>query len=253
MHAALQNLLGKEYCNVTRGRLPAAVRSGNLIDHTAAYSYAGKPRLFTTKHACLSLHDAGPLWWLLLFKPPLVAVTRLGASSQEQVSCSGQVTAVFPVPAVHVPLQVMDSVGCVYTVEIYTETPRTEEGKAELQLLQAHIPGSVALVSADLAWSWQMMATADVLVMSNSAFSLSAALLNPDAFNVFFPNAKQSQFRVPLKHWVMPLDRNGTLSQADVDRLRARLGGTSQPGQETVTTSHLENAAAAQHRHGLQQ
>jgi hypothetical protein len=119
---------------------------------------------------------------------------------------------------------VLDAASCIFTIEVFTETPRTDAGKAELQLLQQHLPGAVLLVSTDLAWSWQKLATADILVMSNSAFSLSAALLNPDGFNVFFPNAKQQQFRVPLKHWTMPMDSNGTLSQAAVEDLRRRIG-----------------------------
>jgi hypothetical protein len=87
-----------------------------------------------------------------------------------------------------------------------------------------------------------MLATADILVMSNSAFSLSAALLNPDGFNVFFPNAKQQQFRVPLKHWIMPLDSNGTLSQAAVDELKRRTGSynpTSITAGSSGTTAAL--------------
>jgi hypothetical protein len=87
-----------------------------------------------------------------------------------------------------------------------------------------------------------MLATADILLMSNSAFSLSAALLNPDGFNVFFPNAKQQQFRVPLKHWILPMDSNGTLSQAAVDELKRRTGAygsTSSTAGPTGTSAAL--------------
>jgi hypothetical protein len=85
-----------------------------------------------------------------------------------------------------------------------------------------------------------MLATADILVMSNSAFSLSAALLNPDGFNVFFPNAKQQQFRVPLKHWIMPLDSNGTLSQGAIEELKRRTGSYN----STSSTAELSGTAA---------
>jgi hypothetical protein len=141
----------------------------------------------------------------------------------------------------------LDSVGCIFTVEIFTETARTEEGKAELAMLQQHIPGAVLLVSTDLAWSWQMLATADILVMSNSAFSLSAALLNPDGCNVFFPNAKQQQFRVPLKHWIMPLDSNGTLSDTALDTLRRRVDVVARNTEDTTAAAATAAAAASQH------
>lgn len=121
-------------------------------------------------------------------------------------------------------LQVLDSVGCIFTIEIFTETPHTAAGTAELEMLKQRLPGAVLLASTDLAWSWQMLSTADILVMSNSAFSLSAALLNPGGFNVFFPNAKQQQFRVPLRHWITPLDSTGTLPRAAVEELRRRVG-----------------------------
>lgn len=140
-------------------------------------------------------------------------------------------------------LQVLDTAGCIFTIEVFTETPHTAEGKAELQLLQQQLPGAVLLVSTDLAWSWQMLATADILVMSNSAFSLSAALLSPDGFNVFFPNAKQQQFRVPLKHWIMPLDSNGTLSAAAVGELKRRVGMAPHGSGETPTSATAAAAA----------
>ncbi|KAF6254646.1 hypothetical protein COO60DRAFT_295910 [Scenedesmus sp. NREL 46B-D3] len=108
--------------------------------------------------------------------------------------------------------QVLDEARCDYSVEVYCEAPSSEAGRAELQQLQQAIPHAVLQVSQDMVWSWQQMATADVLVMSNSAFSISAALLNPNAFNVFFPGAQVHQSRVELRHWHTPLDRNGTLS-----------------------------------------
>jgi hypothetical protein len=121
-------------------------------------------------------------------------------------------------------LQVLDEAGCDYSVEVYTEAPSSEAGRAELEQLRAGIPHAVLQVSKDMVWSWQQMATADVLVMSNSAFSISAALLNPNAFNVFFPNAQQHQSRVEMKHWHTPLDRNGTLSMGARQALKLRVG-----------------------------
>lgn len=117
----------------------------------------------------------------------------------------------------------MDAVGCDFTVEVFAETPSTPEGKVELQYLQQNMPAVVMLVSTDLSWSWQMMATADILVMSNSAFSLSAAIMNPNALNIYFPNAKSQQGRVYMNHWHMPTDMHGTLPPKALEALRARL------------------------------
>lgn len=117
----------------------------------------------------------------------------------------------------------MDELGCDFTVEVYTETPTTPEGEAELRYMKEHMPAVVMLISTDLSWSWQMMSTADVLIMSNSAFSLSAAVMNPNALNVFFPNAKSRQARIRLDHWFQPLDMHGTLPHTALDHLRARL------------------------------
>lgn len=124
----------------------------------------------------------------------------------------------------HTTLQVLDEAGCDYSVEVYTEAPESAAGVAELELLKQQIPSAVLQVSTDMVWSWQMMATADVLVMSNSAFSISAALLNPNAYNVFFPGAQVHQSRIEMRHWHTPMDRNGTLSAQSMDNLRQRVG-----------------------------
>jgi hypothetical protein len=75
-------------------------------------------------------------------------------------------------------------------------------------------------------WSWQMMATADILVMSNSMFSVSAALLNPDAVSIHVPpqQAVSRQGMFKLRHWLAPLDSNGTLSQFAISLIRRRAG-----------------------------
>ncbi|KAF8058943.1 WIN1 [Scenedesmus sp. PABB004] len=117
---------------------------------------------------------------------------------------------------------VLDGAGCDYSVEVYTEAPTTVAGKEELDALVAAIPNAVLQASTDMVWSWQQMATCDVLVMSNSAFSISAALLNPNAFSVFFPGAQVHQSRIELRHWHTPLDRNGTLSPNSLEVLRRR-------------------------------
>ncbi|WIA19534.1 hypothetical protein OEZ85_004143 [Tetradesmus obliquus] len=134
----------------------------------------------------------------------------------------------FP-PAYYVHLaqqitQVLDEAGCDFSVEVYTEAPSSAAGRAELEQLRQAIPHAVMQVSKDMVWSWQQMATADVLVMSNSAFSISAALLNPNAFNVFFPGAQLHQSRVEMSHWHTPLDRNGTLPSAALQALKRRVG-----------------------------
>lgn len=121
-------------------------------------------------------------------------------------------------------IQVLEEGGCDFSVEIYSETPTSPAGQAELDQLAASIPNAVLQINTDMIWSWQMMASADVLVMSNSAFSISAALLNPNAFNVFFPGAQVHQSRIEMRHWHTPLDTNGTLPALSLDTLRRRIG-----------------------------
>jgi hypothetical protein len=122
--------------------------------------------------------------------------------------------------------QVLEEAGCQYTVEIHTETPRTPEMVSEIHMLKAGIPNAVMLPGKDLLWTWQMMATADILVMSNSMFSVSAALLNPDAISIHVPPrqavVRQGMFK--LRHWLAPEDENGTMSGAALDVIRQRVG-----------------------------
>jgi hypothetical protein len=111
-------------------------------------------------------------------------------------------------------------------VEVFIEAPSNQEGQQELDLLRASIPNAVLLVDTDMLWTWQMMATADILVMSNSMFSLSAALMNPNALTMHVPYNHYSQ-RVgmfKMKHWIAPLDENGTLPDAAADAIRQRTG-----------------------------
>jgi hypothetical protein len=140
--------------------------------------------------------------------------------------------------------QELDAMGCVHSIEVHTEAPHTAEGEAELEELRAALPTAVVLPSMELSWAWQALATADVLVMSNSAFSLSAALLNPNAFHVYYPNPKPSQLRTPALHWHVPADRLGTLPQSALDDLRARLAympGAALPAGAAAVRAVLES------------
>lgn len=96
----------------------------------------------------------------------------------------------------------------------------------ELHTLKRGIPNAVMLPGKDLLWTWQMMATADILVMSNSMFSVSAALLNPDAISIHVPPrqavVRQGMFK--LRHWIAPEDENGTMADAAMDVIRQRVG-----------------------------
>lgn len=122
--------------------------------------------------------------------------------------------------------QVLEPMGCDYSVEVYIESPSTPESVAELSLLRSSIPNAVLLVDTDMLWSWQMMATADIVVMSNSMFSLSAALMNPNALTIHVPYNhyvnRVGMFK--MRHWFSPLNENGTLPSQAIDELRKRTG-----------------------------
>lgn len=128
-------------------------------------------------------------------------------------------------------MQVLEKAGCHYSVEIHIETPRTPELVEEVKTLKENIPNSVMLPGKDLFWTWQMMATADILVMSNSMFSVSAALLNPDGISIHVPPrqavVRQGMFK--LRHWLAPLDENGTLSEAALNVIKQRAGLRPKP------------------------
>jgi hypothetical protein len=130
--------------------------------------------------------------------------------------------------------QALEADGCDYSVEVFIEAPVNQEGEAELQLLRSSIPNAVLLVASDMLWTWQMMASADILVMSNSMFSLSAALMNPNALTIHVPYSHYSQ-RVgmfKMKHWLVPLDENGTLPDAAADAIQQRTGATLGSAQQ---------------------
>lgn len=123
-------------------------------------------------------------------------------------------------------MQALEQAGCDYSVEVFIEAPSNAEGEAELALLRSSIPNALLLVDTDMLWTWQMMATADILVMSNSMFSLSAALMNPNALTIHVPYSHYSQ-RVgmfKMGHWLAPLDENGTLPGTAADAIRQRTG-----------------------------
>ncbi|KAF8073262.1 ABCG35 [Scenedesmus sp. PABB004] len=121
---------------------------------------------------------------------------------------------------------VLEPLGCDYAMEVYIESPRTPEGVEEIRVLRQLIPNSVMLIDTDMLWSWQMMATADVVVMSNSMFSMSAALLNPNAIGIHVPYKhyinRVGMFR--LRHWHTPVNDNGTLPVAAINELQSRAG-----------------------------
>lgn len=132
----------------------------------------------------------------------------------------------------------LEPLGCEVAIEVYIEAPRTPEGVAEIKLLQEQIPHAVMLVDTEMLWTWQQMATADVVVMSNSMFSMSAALMNPQAVCIHVPyrhySTRVGMFR--LAHWYTPLDENGTLPSALADDLERRVGLGSNNDKPTAAS-----------------
>lgn len=51
-------------------------------------------------------------------------------------------------------MQVLEGIGCDYSMEVYIEAPRTPEGVEELKVLQQQIPNAVLLVETDMLWTW---------------------------------------------------------------------------------------------------
>lgn len=116
--------------------------------------------------------------------------------------------------------------GCDYSFEVYIEAPLNAEAIAEIKLLRHSIPNAVVMVDTDLLWTWQMMASADVLVLSSSMFSASAALLNPDGVVVQVPEERYSHRagEFMMGHWLKTASDLGDMTSDMLQRLQARLG-----------------------------
>jgi hypothetical protein len=82
-------------------------------------------------------------------------------------------------------------------------------------------------VGSDDLWTWQQMATADVLITSLSTYGTMPALLNPSALIIAPPptgldGTPLSMLR--MRHWFTTLDHNGTLPGEVLLQVQHRFG-----------------------------
>ncbi|KAF8064528.1 katG [Scenedesmus sp. PABB004] len=115
----------------------------------------------------------------------------------------------------------LERLGVEYTVEWFTEPGRSAEEEADLARIAAAVPHASLQLGADSLWNWQQMATADVLVMSKSAYSLVPALANPDALIIRPPPAAPCGRCYP-SHWVIAADDAGALPPGALGALERR-------------------------------
>ena len=111
--------------------------------------------------------------------------------------------------------------------ELYTERPATRGSRRELAALRRRFPAIVLLAGTDDMWNYQQMATADIMVLSLSMYSVVPALLNPNAL-VIGPKPQAldgkpiSVMRMPT--WFNASDHNGTLPAEVMQQVQERFG-----------------------------
>lgn len=131
---------------------------------------------------------------------------------------------------------------------MYTERPTTRRSKRELKALRKRFPGISLLVGTDDLWNWQQIATADIIVLSLSMYSVVPALLNPNAL-VIGPKPEALDGKpmavMRMSHWLNALNHNGTLGADVMQELQVRFGkgvaATAAAGS-AVTVPHMQAA-----------
>lgn len=121
----------------------------------------------------------------------------------------------------------LEAAGAGYTVEWFTEPPTSPEEAADLARLRRSVPAITLLTDSDVLWNWGQLATADVLVMSKSAYSLVPALLNTQGL-VLRPPLSTPCTRhdgCTPSGWHLAADTSGTLAPLTLTELRRRLQG----------------------------
>ncbi|WIA28209.1 hypothetical protein OEZ86_010770 [Tetradesmus obliquus] len=134
-------------------------------------------------------------------------------------------------------IQVCDFLGLDYTVEWFTEAGSTAADHEDLLRVRREIPNLTVLLNSDILWNWHQMASADVFVMSKSAYSMVPAVVNPNALIIRAPPATICKVSCQPSSWLLTEDFEGNLSQEALYYVRRRLsGGAAAAAQEQAAT-----------------
>lgn len=125
--------------------------------------------------------------------------------------------------------QVLTRLGLDYTVEWFTELGTTAADHEDLQRIRRDVPNLAVQINTDLLWNWHQMATADVFVMSKSAYSMVPAVVNPNAVIIRAPAAMPCAKQCTPSHWLITEDFEGSLSQEALYYVRRQLSGSGGP------------------------
>jgi hypothetical protein len=132
-------------------------------------------------------------------------------------------------------------------IECYTERPTSPTSRKELASLRSTFPSISLLIDTDDLWNWQQMATADILVLSLSTYSVVPSLLNPNALIIGpkptgLDGSPMSVLR--MRHWHSTLDHNGTLPATVLQQVRQRFGKEHSRPKQLAAAAALGPAAA---------
>jgi hypothetical protein len=112
-----------------------------------------------------------------------------------------------------------------YTVEWFTEAGSTAAEHEDLQRVRREIPNLSVLLSTDILWNWHQMASADVFVMSKSAYSMVPAVVNPNALIIRAPPATVCKVSCQPSSWLLTEDFEGNLSKEALYFVKRKLSG----------------------------
>lgn len=124
-------------------------------------------------------------------------------------------------------LQILDSLHHDYTVEWFTEPSTTPEGREDMARVRREVPNLAVHLDTDLLWNWHQMASADIFIMSLSAYSYVPAVVNAQGLVIRATPSKRCRGGPGGCHpsnWLEPADNVGVLSDEIIEEVHRRWG-----------------------------
>lgn len=127
--------------------------------------------------------------------------------------------------------QVLDAAHLDYTVEWYTEASATPDQHEDVATVRKTIPNLTMIFDSDIIWTWENMASADVLVMSLSAFSIVPAIVNSKGLIIRAPPSPiPCAANTASSQWLEP-QHDGSLTPDIIAQLSSRLPRATTTGE----------------------
>lgn len=143
-------------------------------------------------------------------------------------------------------LQMLDTLHRDYTVEWFTEHSTTPEGREDMARVRREVPNLSVHLDTDLLWNWHQMASADVFIMSLSAYSYVPAVVNAKGL-IIQPKALQRCRQGPggchPRNWLEPADEKGALGKKIAAEVHRRWSDRISASSTTAAAMTAEVAA----------